>query len=284
MQWIRRHWQAAFGLALLVLPPFWKWLRQVLGVLGDVDLVVERTRDPGWIKSVIELALDPPEWLLLALALSGVAIIVWDIFLRSGPKASGKAQPCKENNQRLCFVMRNYPPFRDSVIKIPDEDAESYYTRYIGVRNLDEEKTVNNVRVQLVGGNQASSAIPMPLLYTTGESSLSLSPGEMRLIVFTRQEIKQDGRFGSAFIAGKAGARICIREKHIARLGAYGRDAYATVEFIFDFDQDNELLVRPPKVGDHPEMNEVRTHGRLSFGKQRPITPPPAEPSDNRSP
>jgi hypothetical protein len=93
MQWFRRHWQAVIGLALLVLPPVWKWTRQVLGVLGDVDLIVERTREPGWVKAVIGLALDPPGWLLLMFVLSGLSIIVWDIFYKPRREHGGRPSP-----------------------------------------------------------------------------------------------------------------------------------------------------------------------------------------------
>jgi hypothetical protein len=138
--------------------------------------------------------------------------------------------------------------------------------------------------VQVIGGSQASSAIPMPLLDKNCKSSFSLSPNEVHIVVFTQQKIKQDGRYGSVCIPGENGLSISIFSKgeQIVRLGAYGDDASAMAEFVFSFNQKGRLQVRPPKLGDYSETNEVRVHAQLSFGKQRPITPPPESPPDAR--
>lgn len=158
----------------------------------------------------------------------------------------------KKNHARLGFVMRSHPPFVDNIVITPNEGVISYHTRYIGIRNLQSEKTINNVRMQVIGGDQASSEVPMPLLDRNGKSSLSLSPNEVHLFVFTQQAINQDGGYGIVRIPGADGSHVSVVSKgeQIVRLGAYGDDASATAEFVFRFNQKGRLQVHPPKIGD----------------------------------
>lgn len=50
----------------------------VIGLVGDVDLIVSRFRDPGWILEFVTLIGHPP--VTGTLVLGGLALVVWDIW------------------------------------------------------------------------------------------------------------------------------------------------------------------------------------------------------------
>ena len=87
MEWLRRHWIAVLGMGSLVLPIF-KAIGAVLTRAGDIDFVVERTANPGWVGDVLNWLFDPPGWIIVPMIVAGLAFIYVD-FQRSLQRLSG---------------------------------------------------------------------------------------------------------------------------------------------------------------------------------------------------
>jgi hypothetical protein len=75
--WIRRHWRALVG-AFLLLEPIWRGIKWLITLGGDVDFIVSRSQEPGWVGAVIDTLISPPGWITLPLIVSGLALIYWD--------------------------------------------------------------------------------------------------------------------------------------------------------------------------------------------------------------
>lgn len=56
----------------------WKGLRAILHWAGDIDFVVERAQNPGWVGDVINSLLNLPGWLNLLIIALGLGLIYWD--------------------------------------------------------------------------------------------------------------------------------------------------------------------------------------------------------------
>lgn len=71
----RKHSFAAAGGILLL----WQVLRAIIGFAGDIDLIVDRLHEPGWIGVMMRWLLEPqPAALTIALILIGLSLIWWD--------------------------------------------------------------------------------------------------------------------------------------------------------------------------------------------------------------
>jgi hypothetical protein len=68
------HWRKILGGAVLI----WTVIREIIKFAGDVDFVITRSQDPGWVAVVINALLDPPGWLTIPLILVGLLLIYWD--------------------------------------------------------------------------------------------------------------------------------------------------------------------------------------------------------------
>jgi hypothetical protein len=77
MGWIKRHWLALLGL-LAWLQPLWLAIKWLVGRGGDLDFIISRWADPGWVGAVISFFLSPPPWTMLPLLIIGTALILWD--------------------------------------------------------------------------------------------------------------------------------------------------------------------------------------------------------------
>lgn len=82
MGWFKRYRLAFVG----ALPIIWQFTRWALDAAGNIDLVVSRAQDPGWVKAVWEFLVYPPEWLPVLLIVAGLALIFWD--LRRGRRST----------------------------------------------------------------------------------------------------------------------------------------------------------------------------------------------------
>lgn len=72
-----RHAFAAFGVLTLCVPAF-KAAKWVIGLGGDVDFILSRSKDPDWVGRMLTLLIEAPGWLVLLLLVTGVFLIVWD--------------------------------------------------------------------------------------------------------------------------------------------------------------------------------------------------------------
>ena len=78
---LRRHWSAAAGIAVAIVPHAWQALRFVLDMAGYTDLVVSHVESgkPTWVSAMKELLLQPPGWVQVFLLIAGLGLIWWDV-------------------------------------------------------------------------------------------------------------------------------------------------------------------------------------------------------------
>lgn len=79
MGWIKRHWLSLLGV-FAWLQPLWQAIKWLIGRGGDLDFVISRWSDPGWVGAVLSFLLSPPPWMTIPLLIVGTALIAWDYF------------------------------------------------------------------------------------------------------------------------------------------------------------------------------------------------------------
>lgn len=79
MDWIKRHWLAIGGFILSAGGTIFRYAKEIISLFGDIDLLVERSRDPGWVGGMIGFLLDPPGWLILLVVIAGLFAIYLDV-------------------------------------------------------------------------------------------------------------------------------------------------------------------------------------------------------------
>jgi hypothetical protein len=84
--WLRRHWLVLAGVVPLI-PAAIKGALALINIGGNIDFVVSRSQDPGWVGQMIDWIIDPSGWAILPLIALGFACIYWD-FRRKLPRAS----------------------------------------------------------------------------------------------------------------------------------------------------------------------------------------------------
>jgi tRNA_anti-like len=77
-QWTRKHWPRVAG-AIGLLQPLWKFVSWLVTMGGDVDFVISRSSDPGWVGHLINFLFYPPAWVPMLVAVCGFGLIFWDI-------------------------------------------------------------------------------------------------------------------------------------------------------------------------------------------------------------
>jgi hypothetical protein len=83
-----KHWLSIIGAIPGVLA-IWKGLRAIVSWAGDIDFLVSRSNEPGWIGNVINSLFNIPDPLLALLTVAGFLLILWDLKWRK-PKAKLK--------------------------------------------------------------------------------------------------------------------------------------------------------------------------------------------------
>ncbi len=77
MGWIGKHLLGLFGLFSMLLP-VGSWILKAIQRGGDIDFVVERIKDPSWIRDVIQFLLDLPPLANLTIIAFGLLLIYLD--------------------------------------------------------------------------------------------------------------------------------------------------------------------------------------------------------------
>jgi hypothetical protein len=86
--WFGRHWRALLGGSALSLPVL-QGIRSLLSVVSDVDFVVSKASDPGWLGVVWSFLMNVPVYVYLPLIGIGLALIWLDT--RGARSASGSS-------------------------------------------------------------------------------------------------------------------------------------------------------------------------------------------------
>ncbi len=73
--WLRDHWRAALGAGALLLPVL-QGVHALVSLVSDVDFVVSKTSDPGWMASIWSLLLTMPPYVYLVLIPIGL-LLIW---------------------------------------------------------------------------------------------------------------------------------------------------------------------------------------------------------------
>jgi hypothetical protein len=92
MGWIGRHWALLLGL-LAYIAPLSRGIKWLVGRGGDLDFIISRVADPGWVGVVINWILNPPAWTTFPLLLVGAVLIWWDLHRRKAVPAVDRQQP-----------------------------------------------------------------------------------------------------------------------------------------------------------------------------------------------
>jgi len=101
MGWIRRHWIGIAAVATLIHPVF-TVLRTLVQWGGDVDFIVSRMQDPGWVGAMLQWIVDPPGWAVTLMLLCGIALLVWEVRRkRQVPAAGGGDAALLEHARQL---------------------------------------------------------------------------------------------------------------------------------------------------------------------------------------
>jgi hypothetical protein len=87
--WFLRHVLGLLG-ALTLLPTVVRLGKAAVGLGGDVDFIISRSNDPGWIRQAVNWLFHPPDWAIAPLIILGLMLIWADVKrpwkrLKSGP-------------------------------------------------------------------------------------------------------------------------------------------------------------------------------------------------------
>ncbi len=84
---LKTAWRTFLGIAALAVASL-QGLRALLSWGGEIDFVVSRANDPGWIGTALGWLLNPPPFVIIPLILIGLGLIYWDLRRRGGLNAS----------------------------------------------------------------------------------------------------------------------------------------------------------------------------------------------------
>jgi hypothetical protein len=90
--WIRRHWLVLAG-CLPLIPPATKGALSLVNFGGNIDFVISRSQNPGWVGRMINWLIDPPGWLILPLIALGLTCIYWDAKRQLVTRGTGAGNP-----------------------------------------------------------------------------------------------------------------------------------------------------------------------------------------------
>lgn len=77
MQFVRPAFRILGFVALL--PSALKAGKWLVGLGGDIDFVISRSQEPGWVGDMTDWLIDPPSWLHIPLMVLGFALIWWGV-------------------------------------------------------------------------------------------------------------------------------------------------------------------------------------------------------------
>lgn len=83
--WLVRHLLSVFGFILWA-PVIFRGVKSIVGFGGDLDFLLSRAQEPGWVGVVLTWMLAPPDWLLLPLIVLGGFLIWLDVNRPWAPK------------------------------------------------------------------------------------------------------------------------------------------------------------------------------------------------------
>ena len=271
----------------------WRYLVKLASALSFLAGIV------GWISLPDDVALWPERFRPVLQAMSKQDLVAalfglsafgfWTTFVAPvarpllrrvgtlGPKAkaawrvlSAPASLQREGGE-LELVYRIGRPFLEEGPLGPAElwkTPPMYVERLIGVRNVSSDD-VRNVRVQVASATQATEALPLTLPPRDGSNlPFTLSPGEMRLVRFVRQEAGSGQPLRHGCFGGKDGP-ICLLPCDVI-LAAYA-DGVSTLKRVsLSLGSDKEIRVEPPIFGELPGGAEPSLYIRAKVGVIRP--------------
>ena len=125
MGWIKRHWLAIGGFILSAGGTIFRYAKDIISLFGDIDLLVERSRDPGWIGAMIGFLLDPPGWLILVVVIAGLIAIYLDV-RRNRRAAAPKIAQSPQN-----FALPGFAAYIVFQIHYQEETRRKYFFQYV---------------------------------------------------------------------------------------------------------------------------------------------------------
>lgn len=153
-KWVTKYWRRA-GAAIAFVVALWRLFLDLLDWAGRLDLLIAHAHDPGWIGTVIALALNPPSWISLPAIIIGLLLLYLDNRRHRNPAPTEAVAESR--------LVPNWP-IRDlffhidpSILKNPYRDPE----REVGRDVLDHLATGQlHAWGRPTGGNGALVPIP----------------------------------------------------------------------------------------------------------------------------
>ena len=200
--------------------------------------------------------------------LGGLLSLVWINWGESAYREWRKRG--KNKSHRLELVFRHQVPFYEHILEMGSVNGV-IHEYFLGVRNIDQENTVPDVSVKLIGCSDLISNVPLVLAKKDGEERFNLAPNEMQLVKFATQRVDWIEGGGTVLFHGSDGPKSWINPNpncnRRLRIGAYGLDAYAFCEVAVEFDEDKQFNL-PKVIGDYPEGD-----GQLLVGPIKMLPP-----------
>ena len=87
---------------ILFLPSLWQTCRPVLDYAGYYDFYVSHAKEPGWLGTMLDWFLNPPQWALGPSIVVGLLLIYWDLRSRQAKLAlpSAGLHPKMKNDSK----------------------------------------------------------------------------------------------------------------------------------------------------------------------------------------
>lgn len=89
---VRNHLSGLLG-GLVLVVPLLRAAKSIVGWGGDIDFVLSRSSDPGWVGALLNFLIDPPGYLVLPCIMLGFGLIWWDLSRRSHAENGGEVLP-----------------------------------------------------------------------------------------------------------------------------------------------------------------------------------------------
>lgn len=161
IEWLKSHWRTALGV-LALMEPVWKFGRMLLNALGDIDFIVLRTNDPGWIGVMMEYIFGIYGVLSPLILVAGIFFIVWDI-RKHRPLVQKKSNvPSRSAFFQASLTQTNPPDFKPENVFVSRMFVE-----------VDRSQTEGIVFFSIYGFNGSGNGVRF--MNPTGRVSLEIS-------------------------------------------------------------------------------------------------------------
>jgi hypothetical protein len=156
-RWLRKHWIALLGLLPLI-PASFKGVIALITWGGDIDFVVSRSQDPGWVGQMINWLIDPPGWAILPLLSLGLACI----FLDSRRRLAGMFADYTANQSYRTVKWLKPEAAIDAFVKtelVEERNKNKESAERFAILQIDTESNIRDLEQKLLKGEDVSKRL-----------------------------------------------------------------------------------------------------------------------------